>query len=78
MEIATTGSTQARTGFARWRDELGLSKRQAAALLGKTTRAIEDYEAGRYAPTYSVRALMAAIADGYTPRPWPIADVQEP
>lgn len=57
--------------FRRWRETVGLKDyRQAAPLLGKSLRMVEYYEAGR-TPPLDTRLLMAAIADGYRPRPWP-------
>ena len=58
-------------GFVRWLDELELTKEQAAKLLGKTVRAIENYERGVVVPPLDTRMLMDAIAQGYKPRPWP-------
>lgn len=59
-------------GFTRWLEVLDIKTEQAAVLLGKTTRAIQNYERGVIMPPADTRMLMAAIADGYRPKPWPI------
>lgn len=66
------------TSFARWRAELGLTQRQAAARLQKSRRTIQTYESpdtktGRpVTPSFAVRILMEMIASGRElPRPWP-------
>jgi hypothetical protein len=56
--------------FLRWLDECDLTSAQAANLLSKSLRMIKYYEAGRV-PSLETRKLMTAIAEGYSPQPWP-------
>lgn len=54
----------------QWRDELGLTQDEAARKLGVTTRNLQNYEAGNYAPPDSIRKLMRAVQLGIDLRPW--------
>ena len=69
----------AATGFERWRLMLGLTQAEAAERLGKSRRAIQNYErpdqkTGKYAkPDYAIRILMAVLAQGDSPpTPWAV------
>ncbi len=61
--------------FHDWLDAMGMkpgsiqSRRRAAAMLAKSIRMVEYYEAGREIPL-DTQYLMAALADGYRPRAW--------
>lgn len=68
----------ASTSFARWRIMLGLTQDEAAALLGKSRRAVQNYErpdpkTGKtIIPSYTDRIVMDLMAKGVTlPTPWP-------
>jgi DNA-binding XRE family transcriptional regulator len=70
---------QATTQFGRWRRECGLSKAQAARLLGKTWVHVNrlekghDYDGTPMRPPESLRRLMSIIAQDRPTsiEPWP-------
>jgi hypothetical protein len=70
MDVSMGDEPTSLNGFVRWLDECDLTGAQAARLLSKSLRMIRYYEAGRV-PPLETRKLMAAIWEGYKPRPWP-------
>jgi transcriptional regulator with XRE-family HTH domain len=73
MSIANENisSRIARPAFLRWRLRLGLSRRQAAELLGRTPRQLFNYEQGGELPQ---TLLLAMVALEYLP-PWRLAEL---
>lgn len=66
--------------FVRWRRQLKLNQEQAAHLLGKKKRTVQDYERRELParPSYTDRVVMAMIAAGLEiPKPWPDDDEVE-
>lgn len=66
--------------FVRWRRQLKLNQEQAAHLLGKKKRTVQDYERRELParPSYTDRVVMAMIAAGLeVPKPWPDDDTAE-
>lgn len=61
-----------KNGFQLWLEEMDISRAEAALLFGKTPRALENYERGVIDPPQDLRMLMAALAEGFKPKPWPI------
>jgi hypothetical protein len=55
--------------FRLWLEHVQLPLDKAAQCLGKSQRTARYYDEGHHIPL-DVRLLMAAIADGYKPRPW--------
>lgn len=64
--------TETKNGFVRWLEVMDITKAEAALLFGKTVRALDNYERGIIDPPQDLRMLMAAMAEGYKPKPWPI------
>ena len=60
-----------KTGFARWRAEVGLLQSEAAEALGRGMFAIQAYESGRSKPRLGDRVLMRLIREGWKVEPWP-------
>jgi hypothetical protein len=64
----------ASTNFARWRLMLGLTQDEAARILGKGRRTVQDYERATdpAKPSYTDRIVMDMIAKKQPlPIPWP-------
>lgn len=68
------------TAFAKWRNELGLSREDAAAALGVSVATVEIYDAGHrrgaqkdkpVSPPFATRVLMWLIAKGKRVQAWP-------
>jgi transcriptional regulator with XRE-family HTH domain len=69
---------KASTSFERWRLMLSLTQAEAAEKLGKSRRAVQNYERPdpktnkTATPDYAVRVLMQILAQGGTPpTEWP-------
>ena len=65
------------TDFAAWRRQLGLTQEQAAEALHVSVSHVHNWEVGisrsrgtKAEPSYAVRVLMAAIAEGIPLEPW--------
>lgn len=66
--------SSAGTSFTRWRTMLGLTQRQAAEILGKSRRTVQDYEktVEPVTPSFTDRIVMDMLAKGAPlPQPWP-------
>jgi len=66
------------TAFEAWREQMGLSRAEAAAALGVSTMQLSrceagvDYAGGSFTPTKTMRLLMRAISKhGVEHTPWP-------
>lgn len=60
------------TQFGRWRQLVGLTQEEAAALLGLSLRRIGEYDQGSATPKLCARIVMAAHRQGVElPEPWP-------
>ena len=60
-----------KNGFERWLERLGVSRDEAALLLGKSVRAIRLYQSAKIVPPRDTRMLMTVMTDGVRPKPWP-------
>lgn len=58
------------TQLRRWRDEHALSRRQAAEILGRSKRVLDNWEQGRSTPRgAALTALLAKLSERLDGRP---------
>lgn len=65
------------TDFHAWRRQLGMTQEQAAEALHVSVSHVHNWDVGlsrsrgtKAEPSYAVRVLMSAIAEGITLEPW--------
>ncbi len=59
------------TDFKQARQSLGLTQAQTAAMVGRKTRNVQQWEAGDRAVDQAAALLVAAYLAGYRPADWP-------